>query len=156
MLSRFAYLLMMPAFQNEGTIGEYIDSLRPWGDDFLAWIGENDENLCERLCKLSEDGGPEPDEAIFSQPDVLENDGLGISADLLQAWSDFIDSDPAKKEVIGKEIHDWFFWNSEPADIYYWLQEGGIPDLKTAVEWCQEEWPDLDWTNAPREVVHEN
>ena len=148
MLTRFAYLLMMISYQNEGTLGEYMDPLKNWGTDFLDWLGKNKKDLCEKLTEIFKAEGPEPDEAIYTLP------GLEFS-DLLQAWADYIDSDQEKKEIIGKEIHSWFFWKSEPADFYYWLPSGGIPDLKTAVEMCKLEWPLLDWTGAPTKLTEE-
>ena len=147
-IKKLALILMMPAYQNEGTLGDYMDLLKKWGDDFLGWLGENKESLVKSLCENEEQ---DPDEAIYTQPDVID----GKPDELLEGWAEFISLDPDKIEIIGKELHDWFFWNSEPADIYYWLPSGGIPDLKTAVEWCTELWPTLDWSGAPTEVTKE-
>ena len=52
--------------------------------------------------------------------------------------------DPKKLEIVGKDLHEYFFWKDELADFYGWQITDEMPKSpEEALEWCKEIWPEI-------------
>ena len=130
--TKFSKLLFLPAYQNQGTLTDYMDPwISLWTEEFLK-EGLSEETKKKILESYLADEDLE--DVVRIQPDIV-----GFENDLLLDWAKFVMKSPEKLEIIKKELHDYFFWKDEPAEFYDWQTEEGMPETpEEALEWYKE------------------
>ena len=131
-------LIYLPAYQNQGTLVDYLDPwIGIWTPEFLK-IGLSKETL-EQIKGAGFEDPDEIEDIVKVQADIVPHDPFCFENDLLLDWTKFIADDPVKLEIIKKELHDYFFWKDEPAEFFDWQTEEGMPrDPGEAVRLFQE------------------
>ena len=136
-----AKLIYLPAFQNQGALADYLDPYISWWTDEFIKDGLTKETREKILKEFDEE---DLEEIVRNQPSLNENGGYDFEKQLLLEWAGFIERDPKKLEIVGKDLHEYFFWKDNPADFYGWQATDEMPKSpEEALEWCKEIWPEI-------------
>ena len=143
-----AKLIYLPAYQNQGTLVDYLDPwIAMWTNDFILTGLSNQLRL-----KILESGFDEDelDDVVQNQPGIHDS-SFGIERELLKEWTEWIISDNKRKDIIKAELEGYFYWHGKPwweiksssgdggDDDIPWYTEPGMPDTpQEALEWFTE------------------
>ena len=131
MHSIVAKLIFLPAYQNYGMLVDYFDPwIALWTEDFIK-SGLKNETKEKILSSFSEEQDLE--DIIQTLPNIKNY--YGFEYDLLLDWADWIWKDQNKKEIVKKELNNYFFWEDKP----FWETESGEIDQEEIKLWRSEE-----------------
>ncbi len=103
-MNSIAKLLILPAFQNEGTLEDYFDPwIAKWTDDFI------ETGLSDKTHKEIIDKGLDLEEAVKELPGIEE----GLGRDLLIEWTDWIMGDQGRRKILKDYLTEYFIWKGE-------------------------------------------
>ena len=141
-ISKTEALIYLAAYQNQGTLVDYLDPwIGMWTSDFIL-TGLSD-SLHQKIIEAGFDED-ELEDVIQVQADIKDGQ-FGFEKELLKEWTDWIMCDVGRKETIKKELIDYFFWKGKPfweddlEEIERWQTEKGMPTSpQEALEWFKE------------------
>jgi hypothetical protein len=133
-----AKLIYLPAYQNQGTLVDYLDPLiAQWTPEFIMTGLSNSLHR-----KIIDAGFKEEDleDVVQVQADIKPG-SFGFEYDLLKEWTNWIMEDQGKREKVKQNLTDYFYWQGEPwwigDDEVPWIcDDEGMPETpETALEW---------------------
>ena len=138
MVSISAKLIFLISYQNQGTLVDYLDPwIAKWAPEFTI-----SDSLHQRILEAGFDED-EIEDVIKESPNIKPGP-FGFETDLLLEWTNWIMNDPERKEIIKKELHDYFFWHGEfewDNSEVPWITEEGMPNTpQEALEWFKGEF----------------
>ena len=111
-------LIFLPAYQNQGTLRDYLDPIiAEWTEDFI------ETGLSDSLhTKIMEAGFDEEEleEVVQNQADIKPG-SFGFEYDLLKEWTDWIMKDQGRREKMKQNLTDYFYWQGKP----WWEEDRG-------------------------------
>jgi hypothetical protein len=135
-----AKLIYLPAYQNQGTLVDYLDPLiAQWTEDFIM-TGLSD-SLHQRIIKAGFEE-EELEEVVQNQADIKPG-SFGFEYDLLKEWTDWIMEDQGRREKVKQNLTDYFYWQGKPwwedNSEVPWLTGEGMPETpEIALEWFKD------------------
>jgi hypothetical protein len=137
-----AKLIYLPAYQNQGTLVDYLDPLiAQWTEDFIM-TGLSD-SLHQRIIEAGFEE-EELEEVVQNQADIKPG-SFGFEYDLLKEWTDWIMEDQGRREKVKQNLTDYFYWQGEPwwiggDDEVPWIcDDEGMPETpEIALEWFKD------------------
>jgi hypothetical protein len=141
-ISKIEALIYLVAYQNQGTLVDYLDPwIARWTKDFIM-TGLSD-SLHQRIIEAGFDED-ELEDVVQNQPDIHDS-SFGIERELLKEWTEWIISDNKRKDIVKAELEGYFYWHGKPwweipgdEDIP-WYTEEGMPDTpQEALDWFKE------------------
>jgi hypothetical protein len=142
MNSTLAKLIYLPAYQNQGTLVDYLDPwIAMWTEDFIM-TGLSD-SLHQRIIEAGFDE-EELEDVVQVQANIKPG-SFGFEYDLLKEWTEWIMGDQVRREKMREMLNEYFYWQGKPwweipgdEDIP-WYTESGMPDTpQEALEWFKE------------------
>lgn len=142
MKNKIEALIFLPAYQNQGTLVDYLDPwIARWTEDFIM-TGLSD-SLHKRIIEAGFD--EEELEDVVQVQTNIKPGSFGFEYDLLKEWTGWIMSDNKRKDIIKAELEGYFYWKGKPwweipgdEDIP-WYTEPGMPGTpQEALEWFKE------------------
>lgn len=139
MNSTLAKLIYLPAYQNQGTLVDYLDPLIAlWTEDFIL-TGLSD-SLHQRIREAGFEE-EELEEVVQNQADIKPG-SFGFEYDLLKEWTKWIMEDQGRREKMKQNLTDYFYWHGKPwwiggDDEVPWIcDDEGMPETpEIALEW---------------------
>ena len=136
-----AKLIYLPAYQNQGTLVDYLDPwIGMWTSEFVM-TGLSDQ-LHQKIIEAGFDED-ELEDVVQNQPDI--HDSFGIERELLKEWTEWIMCDDQRKDIVKSELEGYFYWHGKPwweipgDDEIPWYTEPGMPGTpQEALEWFKE------------------
>ena len=114
-ISKEEALIYLAAYQNQGTLVDYLDPwIAVWTSDFIL-TGLSD-SLHQKIIEAGFDE-TELEDVIQVQADIKDGK-FGFEKELLKEWTEWIMCDVRRKETIKKELTSYFFWKGKP----FWLR----------------------------------
>ena len=140
-----AKLIYLPAYQNQGTLVDYLDPwIARWTEDFI--ITGLSDSLHKRIIEAGFDE-EELEDVVQVQADIKPG-SFGFEYDLLKEWTEWIMRDQGRREKMREMLNEYFYWHGKPwweidgdggdEDIP-WYTEEGMPDTpQEALDWFQD------------------
>lgn len=136
-----ASLIFLPAYQNQGTLKDYLDPLiANWTSSFIM-TGLSD-SLHSEIIKAGFDE-TELDDVVQVQADIKPSQ-YGFERQLLDEWTEWIMKNPERKEKVKEILTEYFFWKGKPfweeeSDEIPWYSEDEMPKTpEEALTWFKE------------------
>lgn len=147
-ISKEEALVFLVAYQNQGTLVDYLDPwIGVWTRDFV--MNGLSDSLHQKIIEAGFDED-ELEDVIQVQADIKDGP-FGIEKELLKEWTKWIMSDVQRKEILRAELMRYFYWDGKPwweiesssgdggDDGEIWFSEEGMPDTpQEALEWFKE------------------
>ena len=142
MKNKIEALIFLPAYQNQGTLVDYLDPwIARWTEDFI--ITGLSDSLHKRIIEAGFDEG-ELEDVVQVQADIKPG-AFGFEYDLLKEWTEWIMKDQGRRGKMREMLNEYFYWHGKPwweipgdEDIP-WLTEEGMPKTpEEALEWFKE------------------
>jgi len=142
-ISKEEALVFLVAYQNQGTLVDYLDPwIGVWTRDFV--MNGLSDSLHQKIIEAGFDED-ELEDVVQVQADIKDS-SFGIEKELLGEWTKWIMSDIQRKEILRAELMRYFYWdgkpwwkNSENVDGEIWFFEEGMPRTpQEALEWFKE------------------
>ena len=135
-------LIYLSAYQNQGTLVDYLDPLiAQWTPDFIM------TGLSDQLHHQIIEAGfteEELDDVVQVQADIKDG-SFGFEKKLLEEWTNWIMGDPDRKEKVKENLNDYFYWHGEPwwignnSEVSWYCDDEGMPkNPMEALEWFKE------------------
>ena len=148
MNNKIEALIFLPAYQNQGTLVEYLDPwIACWTEDFIM-TGLSDL-LHQRIIEAGFDE-EELEEVVQVQADIKPG-SFGFEYDLLKEWVAWIMDDPGRREKVRKMLTEYFYWNGKPwweisddEDIPWYTEEGMPRTPQEAIDWFQDVFGEVE------------
>lgn len=141
MKNKIEALIFLPAYQNQGTLVDYLDPwIARWTEDFIM-TGLSD-SLHQRIIEAGFDE-EELENVVQVQADI-KPESFGFEYDLLKEWTEWIMRDQGRREKMREMLNDYFYWHGKPwweipDDEVPWLTEEGMPKTpEEALDWFKE------------------
>ena len=119
-MKKIEALIYLPAYQNQGTLVDYLDPLiAQWTPDFIM------TGLSDYLHRKIIEAGfeeEELEEVVQNQADIKPG-SFGFEYDLLKEWTDWIMCDLERKEKMKENLTDYFYWQGKP----WWEEDDEVP-----------------------------
>ena len=149
-ISKIEALIFLPAYQNQGTLVDYLDPwIAMWTEDFIM-TGLSD-SLHQRIIEagFTED---ELEDVVQVQADIKPG-SFGFEYDLLSEWAAWIMDDPGRKTRVKQNLHDYFYWQGKPfwdgesefesdgdsGEVPWYCDDEGMPKTpQEALDWFQD------------------
>lgn len=137
-----AKLIYLPAYQNQGTLVDYLDPwIGMWTSEFVM-TGLSDQ-LHQKIIEAGFDED-ELEDVIQVQANIKDKQ-FGFEKELLKEWTEWIMCDDQRKDIIKAELEGYFYWQGKPwweipgDDEVPWYTESGMPGTpQEALEWFKE------------------
>lgn len=135
-----AKLIYLPAYQNQGTLVDYLDPwIAYWTEDFIM-TGLSD-SLHQQIIEAGFDE-EELEDVVQVQANIKPG-SYGFEYDLLKEWTEWIMGDQVRREKMREMLNEYFYWHGKPwwedDSEVPWYTEPGMPDTpQEALQWFKE------------------
>lgn len=148
-ISKTEALIYLSAYQNQGTLVDYLDPwIGMWTSEFVM-TGLSDQ-LHQKIIEAGFDEG-ELEDVIQVQADIKDRQ-FGFEKELLKEWTKWIMCDDQRKDIVKAVLEGYFYWHGKPwwenegksnsenfDDEVPWYTEEGMPETpQEALEWFKE------------------
>lgn len=145
-ISKIEALIFLPAYQNQGTLVDYLDPwIAMWANDFILTGLSNRLHLKILEAGFTED---ELEDVVKVQPDIRDSQ-FGFEKELLKEWSEWIIGDHKKQEIVKAELEKYFYWQGKPfwdgesdgdsGEVPWYCEDEGMPRTpQEALDWFQD------------------
>ena len=149
MNNKIEALIFLPAYQNQGTLVDYLDPwIAMWTNDFILTGLSNQLHLKILEAGFDED---ELEDVVQNQPDIHDS-SFGIERELLKEWTEWIISDNKRKDIVKAELEGYFYWHGKPwweipgdEDIPWYCYDEGMPRTpQEALDWFQDVFGEVE------------
>jgi hypothetical protein len=148
MNSTLAKLIYLPAYQNQGTLVDYLDPwIAMWTNDFILTGLSNQLHLKILEAGFDED---ELEDVVQNQPDIHDS-SFGIERELLKEWTEWIISDNKRKDIVKAELEGYFYWHGKPwwedddDEVPWFSDDEGMPKTpQEALDWFKDVFGEVE------------
>lgn len=139
-ISKESGLIFLAAYQNQGTLRDYLDPwIAMWTDEFIA-TGLS-YSLHQKI--ILEAGFDEDELSEVVQVQAGIKGSFGFEKELLEEWTTWIMKDQKRKEIVKDELMKYFYWQGKP----FWEGENEAPWITGDDDMPKTPEEALEWFN---------